>query len=92
MSYYNYHAQCKKLIQNNHIIGATIFDSYKHISPALVLYFDNPQEKYKEIQDIINASTQVKLIELTANGPIKKVSIISNQIAGVALQEEQHLA
>lgn len=51
MSYYNYHAQCKKLIQNNHIIGATIFDSYKHISPALVLYFDNhrpiPIREYK---------------------------------------------
>ena len=33
-----------------------------------------------------------KLVELTANGPVKKVSILSNQIAGVAIQEEQHLA
>ena len=41
MGYYNYHAQCKKLILSHHLIGATIFDNYKHISPALVLYFDN---------------------------------------------------
>ncbi len=64
----------------------------KSWAAPLVLYFDNPQEKYKEIQDIINSSAQPRLVELTANGPIKKVSILSSQIAGVALQEEQHLA
>ena len=39
--YYNYHAMAKKLILSNHTIGATIFDKYHHISPALVIYFDN---------------------------------------------------
>lgn len=39
--YYNYHAIAKKLILNNHTIGASIFEQYHHISPALVIYFDN---------------------------------------------------
>ena len=51
MGYYNYHAQCKKLINSNHLIGASLFKRYKHISPALVLYFDNhkpiPIREYK---------------------------------------------
>ncbi len=64
----------------------------KSWAAPLVLYFDNPQEKYKEIQEVINSSAQPKLLELNANGPIKKVCILSSQIAGVALQEEQHLA
>ncbi len=39
--YYNYHAIAKRLILENNTIGATIFSRYKHISPALVLYFKN---------------------------------------------------
>lgn len=39
--YYNYHARAKALIKNGNCIGATIFDRYHHIYPALVLYFDN---------------------------------------------------
>lgn len=39
--YYNYHAMAKKLIASNHTIGASIFLKYHHISPALVIYFDN---------------------------------------------------
>lgn len=49
--YYNYHSICKKLITSGHLLGATIFHKYKHISPALVLYFDNhkpmPIREYK---------------------------------------------
>lgn len=51
MSYYNYHGICKKLIKSNHFIGVTLFKRYKHISPALVFYFDNhkpmPIREYK---------------------------------------------
>lgn len=51
MSYFNYHAQVKKLITSKHLIGVTIFQKYHHISPALVLYFDNhkpmPIREYK---------------------------------------------
>lgn len=39
--YYNYHARAKSLIKNGSCIGATIFDKYNHIYPALVLYFEN---------------------------------------------------
>jgi len=38
--YYNYHAIAKKLILNGNCIAATIFNNYKHIRPALVLYFN----------------------------------------------------
>ena len=41
MSYYNYHAMAKRLLKNNNCIAATIFKKYHHISPALVLYFEN---------------------------------------------------
>lgn len=51
MSYYNYHAQCKKLINSSHVIGVSILAEYKKIKPALVFYFDNhkpmPIREYK---------------------------------------------
>ena len=61
MTYYNYHAQCKKLINSHHLIGASMFKRYKHISPALVLYFDNhkpiPIREYKfpEYIELLNS-------------------------------------
>ena len=51
MGYYNYHAQCKKLIKSTHLIGVTILPEYRHIKPAMVFYFDNhkpmPIREYK---------------------------------------------
>lgn len=41
MSYFNYHAKAKKLIEEGHCIGADFVESWNNISPALVLYFDN---------------------------------------------------
>lgn len=41
MTYFNYHAIAKNLIKGKHLIGVTIFQSYHHIRPAMVLYFDN---------------------------------------------------
>ena len=41
MSYYNYHAQAKKLIADGHLIKMEIVDQWNSIKPALVLYFDN---------------------------------------------------
>ncbi len=41
MSYYNYHAIAKRLINSGHCLAATMFKDYHHISPALVFYFDN---------------------------------------------------
>lgn len=51
MMYYNYHAQAKRLISSGHLLAVTIFDKYRHIAPAMVLYFDNhkpmPIREYK---------------------------------------------
>lgn len=68
MTYYNYHAMAKRLIETGHLIAASIFNKYHHISPALVLYFDNHRpipireyrwdeylEKVKKIVHIQNA-------------------------------------
>ena len=63
----------------------------KGATTPIVLYFENPLEEYKEFQNYIKTSgTSVKLIEKNTIGPIKKFSILSNQIAGVAIQEEQY--
>lgn len=62
----------------------------KIVGPPLVLYVDDPDALYAEIRQIIaNASpTAPKLIEKLGKGPLKKISIIDNQIAGIAIQEE----
>ena len=41
MPYYNYHAKAQNLIKTGHCILAELVISYKKISPALLLYFDN---------------------------------------------------
>ena len=41
MTYFNYHAIAKNLILSGHCFAATKFKIYHHISPALVIYFDN---------------------------------------------------
>ena len=56
----------------------------------LVLYFENPEKVYSEIQELIKSSSS-KIIEYKPLGPIKKVTLLSSQIAGVALQEEPQL-
>lgn len=64
----------------------------KSWAAPLVLYFENPVQTYNEIQEILKSAAAPKLIEFEALGPVKKVSVLSNQIAGVAMQEEQHIA
>ena len=60
MSYFNYHAQVKKLIKSHHLIGVTLYKRYHHISPAMVLYFDNHKPmpireyKWREYMEILN--------------------------------------
>ena len=41
MSYYNYHAKAKQLINEGHLVRMEIVERWNAISPALVLYFDN---------------------------------------------------
>lgn len=63
----------------------------KNVSTPIILYFANPDEEYKKIQQIIAKPSVGKLLELTPKGPIKTFSVIDNQICAVALQEEAAL-
>lgn len=61
----------------------------KGASAPMVLYFEDPKAVFDEILPLIRTQSTVgKLIEKEATGPIKKVAIMSNQIASIALQEE----
>lgn len=62
----------------------------KGSTAPLVLYVENPEELYAEIQ-LAAKSSAANLIEKETLGPIKKVSFISNQVAAVAIQEEQYV-
>lgn len=62
----------------------------KGSSAPVVLYVENPQETYKEIQQLIKTPSTT-LIEKEGSGPIKRVSVQANQISAVALQEEQYV-
>ena len=61
----------------------------KGSTAPLVLYVENPEELYTELQNAIK-STTAKLIEKETQGPLKKVSFVSNQVAAIAIQEEQY--
>ena len=41
MGYYNYHATAKRLIKEGKLIGYYYTKRYKHITPALVLVFND---------------------------------------------------
>lgn len=62
----------------------------KSSSAPVVLYVENPQAVYEEIQQLIKGQSST-LIEKEGTGPIKKISILSNQISAVALQDEQYV-
>lgn len=60
----------------------------KGSTAPLVLYVENPEELYAELKQAIKSPTAV-LIEKDTQGPLKKVCFISNQVASIAIQEEQ---
>ena len=62
----------------------------KDSASPLVLYFDNPQQIYEDLKNLVN-SNEVKLVEFEPIGPIKKAALTSDNIIAVALQEEQYL-
>ena len=62
----------------------------KDMASPMVLYFDNAQKIYDDLRGLIN-STEVKLVEFEPIGPIKKATILSDRIVGVALQEERYI-
>lgn len=61
----------------------------KGSTAPLVLYVEDAQSLYNELIQAMKSPTAV-LIEKETQGPLKKVSFISNQIAALAIQEEQY--
>ena len=62
----------------------------KDMASPMILYFDNAQKIYDGLKAVIN-SQEVKMLEFEPVGPIKKASILSDRIVGVAIQEERYL-
>lgn len=65
----------------------------KHSAPPLVLYVDEPEALYEDLKQAIKSAnnTMPKLIERQAKGPVKNLSVLDTQLAGVAIQEETYL-
>ena len=62
----------------------------KGSTAPLVLYVDSPQELYAEVTQLMKSPSAV-LLEKDTQGPLKKVCFVSNQVAAVAMQEEQYV-
>ncbi|MBQ8168458.1 hypothetical protein IJZ97_03485 [bacterium] len=62
----------------------------KGSTAPLVLYVENPQELYAELTQAMKSATAT-FIEKETTGPLKKVCFVSNQIAALAMQEEQYV-
>ena len=62
----------------------------KGSTAPLVMYVEDYQALYDELSNAMKSSN-VAIIEKETTGPLKKVSFLSNQIAAVAIQEEQYI-
>lgn len=62
----------------------------KGSTAPLVLYVENPQDLYNELTQAMKSATAT-FIEKETTGPLKKVCFVSNQIAALAMQEEQYV-
>lgn len=62
----------------------------KGSTAPLVLYVQDYQGLYDELTALIQSQKSV-VVEKETEGPIKRVCFLSNQIAAVAIQEEQYI-
>lgn len=62
----------------------------KGSTAPLVLYVKDAQNFYNEMVELIKTNKAV-LVEQDTEGPLKKVSFISTQVAALAIQEEQYM-
>lgn len=60
------------------------------IAPV-VLYLDDPKQVYENVQNIIRNPQAPRVFEIEANGPIKKVTLVTSEVTGCALQEEVYI-
>lgn len=64
-----------------------LFVFIKGAAAPMVLYFEDVKAEYDEFLAAMQLPVG-KLIEKEPIGPIKKVAVMSNQIASLAIQEE----
>ncbi len=62
----------------------------KGSTAPLVLYVKDYLGLYNELTKLMQSS-QAVLVEKETDGPIKRVCFVSNQIAAIAIQEEQYM-
>ena len=62
----------------------------KSSTAPLVLYVQDYQALYQELSERM-VSPNAVLIKKETEGPLKEVCFVSNQIAALAIQEEQYL-
>ena len=62
----------------------------KGSTAPLVLYVKDAQALYQELAEKMTSPNAV-MIEKDTEGPLKKVCFVSNQIAALAIQEEQFM-
>ena len=77
--------------QGNIQIKTSLLIFLKGSVAPIVLYFEDPKKVYDDLQKVLKAASAPKMVELDASGPIKKVSLVSTEISGLALQEEQYI-
>ncbi|MCX4275440.1 MAG: hypothetical protein OSJ27_06630 [Candidatus Gastranaerophilales bacterium] len=77
--------------QGNIQIKTSLLIFLKGSVAPIVLYFEDPKKVYDDLQKVLKAASAPKMVELDASGPIKKVSLVSTEISGLALQEEQYM-
>ena len=51
MPYFNYHATAKRLIREGRLTGFRFVPEYRGISPALLLFFDDPRHPVMPIRE-----------------------------------------
>jgi len=60
----------------------------KSAPQPIVIYSSNPQKDYEELKNAMKIPNL--LVEKEATGPIKNYCMLSNNILGVMLQDEQY--
>jgi hypothetical protein len=75
--------------QQNIKIRKSVLVFLKGSTAPLVLYVENPDALYTELSALMKSQTMT-VVEKDTQGPLKKVSFIANQIAALAMQEEQY--
>ena len=66
-------------------IRTGVYVFLKETINPVVLYFDNPQGAFEELKQAMKSATPV-LVDKQANGPVKRLCVISNQICTMTLK------